>query len=108
MDTLKHFPFWPIHSSSNFEKWVAAAENTSLQPARESPNTRLFAFKNKELDLDILLYASVTIRWDFTDMVLKVSNINMTNHNVISCAIYSLPAKHQLSTLEGPAISFDN
>lgn len=37
-----------------------------------------------------LLYASVTIRWDFTDMVLKVSNINLTNHDVISCAMYKI------------------
>lgn len=68
-------------------------KNLSLQPARESPNTRLFTLKNKELNLDTLLYASVTIRWHFTDVVLKVSNINLINHVVISCAMYSVPAK---------------
>lgn len=68
-------------------------EPLSLQPSRESSNTRLFTLRNKELNLDTLLYASVTVRGDFTDMVLKVSNINLTNHGVISCAMYNLPAK---------------
>lgn len=79
------FKFWKLSRSCR--------KNLSLQPSRESSNTRLFTLRNKELNLDTLLYASVTVRGDFTDMVLKVSNINLTNHGVISCAMYNLPAK---------------
>lgn len=88
-------------------------EPLSLQPSRESSNTRLFTLRNKELNLDTLLYASVTVRGDFTDMVLKVSNINLTKPWCYFMCNVQSPCKaannlHQFSTLEGRAIYFDN
>lgn len=76
--------FLPVYPFSNSKKLVAAAETAPLSTLPEIYPTSGFSPQEGELNLDTVTYWSITLRWDFTVQVLKVSKIILTKSNVLS------------------------